>query len=135
MSSAVSRMLILHPDCFCGDSFFRPRLAHRRLGPFKEVDATSTRGNPEQVKAEILSGDYGVILVCDLSTNHHWLDDIMLTLISTLECKPNVAIVRVVILYVCRIRFTSKFSSALKSFVSAGGIVAFPNCDGGTLCR
>ena len=81
MSSTIARMLILHPDCVCGDSFFRPRLVHRRLGPFKEVDATSTRGNPEQVKAEILSGEYGVILVCDLSTNHHWLDDNLFTLI------------------------------------------------------
>ena len=78
----MSRILILKPDSVCEDSlgysFFRASLVHRRLGAFKEIDATYTRGNPEQVNAEIMSGEYWVILVCDLSAKHHWWDNVML---------------------------------------------------------
>ena len=72
MSGTSSKLLILHPDSIVEPSIYRASLVHRRLGAFKEIDAGSTGSDPEEVKAEILSGRYGVILVCDLSENFHW---------------------------------------------------------------
>ena len=48
-------------------------MKHPSLEPYVELDATAEDCDVVNVKREILSGKYKVILVCDLSENFDWL--------------------------------------------------------------
>jgi len=63
---------VLHPNrCMGPESNLAQVLTSDYLQPLTEVDASLT-GNPNEVKAEILSGKYRLVIVADLSLDQRW---------------------------------------------------------------
>ena len=145
-SSSSSKLLILHPD---SRGLYGGALKHPSLEPYVELDATAEDCDVVNVKREILSGKYKVILVCDLSENFDWLvnetvcisavrnDDLGscgvfgFRMSKSVDIQFGTTIIRIPFPY---FRFTTQFRSCLRSFVHAGGIIAFPTCEGRHLC-
>ena len=67
------RFLILHPERIMGlhSTYSHVLPEARLLQPVVQMDA-SRKCNPSKVKQAVLSGDFSVILVCDLSRDQRW---------------------------------------------------------------